>query len=440
MRDLLQELTTLHPKMIDLSLDRMHLLLDRLGSPHIHLPPVVHVAGTNGKGSTIAFTRALLEAAGLRVHVYTSPHLVRFNERIVLAGDDQVPRGQISDILLRPLLEMARDACGDTPITFFEITTLAAFLAFRQYKADVLILETGMGGRLDATNVVPHPLMTAITPIGFDHMNFLGNTLEAIAGEKAGIMKSGTPCMIGFQSAASLVMPVFRHHAAAINAPLAVQGIDWQTWPDEEGMGFQDQDVRWLLPPPGLSGQHQIDNAGLALKLARRCCQALQQPFDLAQARLGLQSVDWPARLQRIAGTDLWPEWPDTWSCWLDGGHNEDGARILAAQARQWKDQDGLPLDVICGMLSTKQPENFFTPLMPFIDRLITVPIPDDPLGRNPVDLAEYGTASGLKAIAASSIKTAMSHLLPAPMPGPRRVLICGSLHLAGAVLTLTTK
>ena len=435
MQDLLQELTTLHPKAIDLSLDRMVLVLERLGNPHHHLPPVVHVAGTNGKGSTIAFLRAILTAAGQRVHVYTSPHLVRFQERIVLNGRE------ITEDVLRPLLKEARTAAGDTPITFFEVTTLAAFLAFSRHPADVLILETGMGGRLDATNVVEKPLLTAITPIGFDHMNFLGKTLDKIAAEKAGIIKTGVPCLIGAQRDPDQVMPVFRDHAARVKAPLVEQGTDWQAWlrPDgvAGGMGFRDQDADWHLPLPALPGRHQIDNAGLALALARRVAQKLDFGLDAVIAAEGLQKTVWPGRLQKLSGQSLYPNFPENWECWLDGGHNEDGAHVLATQARAWKDQDGRPLDVVLGMLNTKQPEHFLTPLLPYIDRLVTVPIPDDPLGWNPLDLAEYGRLLGLATETAATVPLALQALKPAPEPGPRRVLICGSLHLVGAVLAL---
>lgn len=435
MQDLLHTLTTLHPKLIDLSLDRMMMVLERLGNPHQKIPPVVHVAGTNGKGSTIAFLRALLEAAGLRVHVYTSPHLVDFNERIVLGGCAAAPRGPIPDHLLQPLLEQARDAAGDTPITFFEVTTIAAFLAFARYDADIVILETGMGGRLDATNVIERPLLTAITAIGFDHMSFLGQTLPQIAGEKAGIIKTGVPCLIGVQSTPDMVMPVFTARAQACNAPLLAQGVDWQSWPTTTGMGYQDGAEAWPLPAPSLKGRHQIDNAGLALGLANKVLTALNRPFTPAIAASGVQNAIWPGRMQPIDIRPICPDFPDHWACWLDGGHNEDGARIIAAQARQWQDEDGRPLDLVLGMLTTKQPEHFLRPLLPFIDRLVTIPIPNDPLGWNPIDLATYGTALGLDTTHANTIAMGFQHLRTAPTPGPRRVLICGSLHLAGVIL-----
>ncbi|HZH26406.1 MAG TPA: folylpolyglutamate synthase/dihydrofolate synthase family protein [Azospirillaceae bacterium] len=422
---ILERLTHLHPKLIDLSLDRLWGLLDRLGNPHRHLPPVVHVAGTNGKGSTVAFLRAMLEAAGHRVHVYTSPHLVRFHERIRLAG-----RLIEDDALAALLVEIEAANAGD-PITFFEVTTCAAFLAFARTPADVVLLETGLGGRLDATNVVERPVCTAITRVSFDHMHFLGDTLAAIAGEKAGIMKPGVPAVVAPQLGDEVV-GVFRTRAAALGCDLRLYGEAWRTEPTADGFRFQSAARTLDLPPPGLLGAHQILNAGTAIA----CLEHVPLAVPDAAVRTGLHTVEWPARLQRLRRGPLPTGLPAGWELWLDGAHNDSGGEVLAAQAGVWARSDGLPLDIIFGGLNTRDPADVLRPLQPYITRFRGVTIPDTPNALT----ADAITAAAVRAgvggpLPADGVAAALADLTTLPA-GPRRILICGSLYLAGSVLT----
>ncbi len=346
----LERLKGLHPKVIDLSLDRVHRLLAALDHPERRLPPVVHVAGTNGKGSTVAFLRAMLEAAGYRVHVYTSPHLVRFHERIRLAGT------LIDDTHLAALLEECETANAGGPITFFEVTTVAAFLAFSRVPADVVLLETGLGGRLDATNVIDRPAVTAITRISYDHRQFLGKSLLEIASEKAGIFKPGVPVVLAEQPAAD-ALKALTLRATAIAAPIQ----PWTATPQPGGFRFESAKRRVDLPMPGLPGAHQIGNAGLALA----CLDHLPLAVDDAAVRRGLAAVEWPARLQRLTRGPLADSLPPDWELWLDGGHNDSAGEVLARQAVDWSVADDSragphggrrPLLLIYGMLASKDP------------------------------------------------------------------------------------
>ncbi len=412
----LERLTRLHPKVIDLSLGRIERLLAHLGHPELRLPPVVHVAGTNGKGSVIALLRAMLEADGRRTHVYTSPHLVRFHERIRLAGAP-IPE---SDLLA--LLQACEAANGEAPITFFEITTAAAFLAFAETPADVLLLEVGLGGRLDATNVIAEPALTAITPVSMDHMQYLGPTLAEIAFEKAGILKPGVTAVIGRQARAAA--EVIDKRAAEVAAPLLRQGRQWEVVPQGEGFHLRDGDETLELPRPALVGAHQFDNAGQAAVLARR--------LGLPQAAIaeGLQRVYWPARLQHLTHGPLVSSLPDGWQLWLDGGHNAQAGEILAAEAAGW-DQ---PLDLIYGMLNTKAAADFLKPLAGCVRRLRAVAIPGEPNSLSAAEAAAHAEACGISAQSAGDTATALRELVAAA-EGPGRVLICGSLYLAGKVL-----
>lgn len=423
----LARLLALHPKLIDYSLDRVHDMLHRVGDPHRALPPVVHVAGTNGKGSTVAFLRAMLEAAGKRVHVYTSPHLVLFHERIRLAGR------LIDDDALAALLEECERANGGAPITFFEITTVAALLAFARTPADVVLLETGLGGRLDATNVVDRPAVAAITRISFDHMAFLGDTLAKIAGEKAGIMKAGAPCVIGPQGDPA-VIEIFRERAAAVGAPLRVAGTDWRTEPRADGgFAYVSGDRRRELPAPGLLGAHQIGNAGTALA----CLDAL--PFTVPDAALaaGLRSVEWPGRMQRLRRGPLVDRLPAGWELWLDGAHNDSGGEVLAGQAARWAAADGRPLDGIFGGLNSRDPADLFRPMRPHLARLRAVAIPGAPNSHPAEAVVAAATRAGVTGTApAASVVDAVDDLVrAAPDGAPRRIVIFGSLYLAGTVL-----
>lgn len=417
----LDRLKALHPKVIDLSLDRIHRLLEALGNPHRRLPPVVHVAGTNGKGSTVAFLRAMLEAAGKRVHVYTSPHLVRFHERIRVAG------ALIGDDALTALLEECEGANAGNPITFFEITTAAAFLAFSRTPADAVLLETGLGGRLDATNVVDRPAVAAITRISYDHRHFLGDTLAAIAGEKAGILKPGVPAVLAPQPEEEAARTLTAR-AAAVGAPV----WGWSVAAEADGFRFDSAAAHRRLPRPGLAGAHQITNAGVALA----CLDHLPWTIDDGTAARGLAAVDWPGRLQRLTRGPLADALPAGWELWLDGGHNDSAGEVLAAHAAAWA-ADGRPLDLIYGMLASKEPAEFLAPLAPLVRRLRTVAIPGEDAALPPAAIATAGQSAGIAdAAPAESVAAALDSLRTADGRAPARVLICGSLYLAGAVLT----
>jgi dihydrofolate synthase/folylpolyglutamate synthase len=421
----LDRLKHLHPKVIDLSLGRTFRMLEAIGSPHRSLPPVVHVAGTNGKGSTIAFLRAFLEAAGKRVHVYTSPHLVRFHERIRLAGE------LIDDDYLAEILEECEQANQGEPITYFEITTAAAMLAFARSPADVVLLETGLGGRLDSTNVIERPAVTALTRISYDHMQFLGGTLSEIAGEKAGIMRSGVPSVVAPQPS-SEVISTFRERAASIGAPLFEAGQSWRSFAQGEGFRFESPSRTANLPLPALPGAHQIINAGVALA----CLDHLPNAAISDEAiRRGLAEVRWPGRLQRLTRGPLVDRLPPGWELWLDGGHNDSAGEVLGAQAACWRQTDGLPLKLIFGMLATKEPKDFLQPLSGFASSLRAVAIPGEEASLTPEDAASAARAVGIQdAEGVASVDAALDAVILHD-PRPTRVMICGSLYLAGAVL-----
>jgi dihydrofolate synthase/folylpolyglutamate synthase len=415
----LTRLMALHPKKIDLSLGRTLRMLELVGNPHLRLPPTVHVAGTNGKGSTVATMRACLEAAGLRVHVYTSPHLVRFNERIRLAGR------LIDEDALLAVLEECERANGGEPITFFEITTAAAFLAFARHPADVLLLETGLGGRLDSTNVVTHPVAAAITPISLDHQAFLGDTITAIAGEKAGILKPGAAAVIAPQAAEAEA--VIEARAVAIGAPLYRWEREWRCRAAGTGMRYEGARWRLDLPLPSLPGQHQIGNAGTAI-----ACLEQLSGFDLPDSAIGdgLRRIDWPARLQRLRHGPLIDLLPPGWELWLDGGHNPGAGAVLADAAEDWRDR---PLSMIVGMLNTKDASGFLAPMAPHARALYAVTIPGEENPHPADQIAASGRKVGIPSQVAVSVDAALRDIVAAG--GEGRVLICGSLHLAGVVL-----
>jgi dihydrofolate synthase/folylpolyglutamate synthase len=418
----LARLSGYFPKLIDLSLERMHRLLADLGNPQLRLAPVIHVAGTNGKGSTVAFMRAVLEAAGYRVHVYTSPHLVRFAERIRLAGS------LIDEGLLLQLLDHVEAANAGKPITFFEVTTAVAFVAFAQVPADVVLLETGLGGRYDATNVIAKPAVTALSSISMDHMQYLGATLAAIAGEKAAIMKPGVPSVSVAQSPEAAA--AIAQAAQAIGAPLKLQNRGWSIAERHDGLSFQGEHVAWKLPFPSLPGQHQYENAGLALA-------ALEQsgfPIPPFAARSGLRNVEWPARAQHLKHGPLVQALPSAWELWLDGGHNAGaGAVVASLAARQWSDA---PLHLICGMLTTKAANDYLRPLARIAASFTAVPIASSDLGFTPDDLAAAARSVGMNSVSIAANATAALAGILAREPARRaRVLICGSLYLAGEVL-----
>ena len=421
---ILERLTRLHPKLIDLGLERMERLLAAMGSPHRKLPPAVHVAGTNGKGSLVAYLRGMVEAAGYRAHVYTSPHLVHFNERIRVAGQ------LISDDLLEDVLTECEEANAGQPITFFEITTVAAFLAFARVPADIAIIEVGMGGRLDTTNVID-PILSAITPIGYDHTGFLGDTLEKIAGEKAGILKHAVPAVIGRQREASA--GVIAARAGQLAAPLFRMGREWQVNPTDRGFRYESDLMTLDLPAPALAGAHQIDNAATAVACVERL-RAANFEIDDAAIRKGLATVEWPARLQRLTRGPLVDALPPGCELWLDGGHNEDCGIALARMAADWaKEPAPLPLYLVFGMLTTKDAAGFLRPLARHARSARAVPIADH-AAYTPREASAYAVEVGIDCQPANDIGAALEDLL-VTQPAPMRILICGSLYLAGAVL-----
>ena len=420
--EILNRLSDLHPKAIDLSLDRIERLLATLGRPQDRLPTVVHVAGTNGKGSVVAFLRAMLEAAGLRVHVYTSPHLVRFTERIVLASRE------IGEAALVALLQDCERRNAGAPITIFEIITAAAFLGFARERADVTLLETGLGGRLDATNVVARPALTAITPVSLDHQGFLGETLGAIAYEKAGILKRGVGCVVAAQEPAAAA--TIRARAAAVGTSLFEEGRDWRVDVAGNGLRYEDERTALTLPRPALAGVHQVHNAGAAIACA--LCLAGSIPGVSAEAiGQGLRGVRWPARLQCLSGGRLASLLPASWELWLDGGHNPGAAAVLAQHLAGWRDR---PLFLVIGMLRSKDAAAFLRPLAPHARRLLAVPVPEEPASLRAEEVAEIAKAAGIAAEAEGGAVAALQRLAAAA-EGPARVLICGSLYLAGHVL-----
>lgn len=416
---ILARLSRLHPKLIDLSLERMLPLLERLGNPHDHLPPVIHVAGTNAKGSTIAYLRAFLEAAGKSVHVYNSPHLVRFNERIRLAGKLVGTRR-----LNATLEEVERVNAGD-PITFFEVTTVAAFKLYAETPADFLLLETGMGGIYDTTNVVKHPLGTIITPIDYDHQRFLGNTLAEIAGNKAGILKRGARAVMGLQHDES--RKVLERAAHRLGVRPIWQGEDFHGAEQDGRLVYQDGAGLLDLPPPALRGPHQFDNATLAIAAARH----FGLPVDDRAFAEGLRKVTWPARMQALRDGKLRDLLSPSHELWLDGGHNAHG---LAALARTFAELGGnKPLVLVVGMMNTRAPEDVLAPLRDLSPvKVLAVTIPGE---INALPAAEIADRARSMGFAATPVRSVRSAILQAAAIPDARVLVCGSLYLAGDVL-----
>ena len=431
---LLAALKLLHPKLIDLSLGRIERLLAKLGDPHLRLPPVIHIAGTNGKGSVTAYLKAILQAAGARVHVYTSPHLVRFHERIEVADSDGRAR-PISEAALVDVLVRTQAVNDGDDITQFEITTAAAFLAFAETPADVLLLEVGLGGRLDATNVVPHPALTIITPVSMDHADKLGATVEKIAAEKAGILKRGTTCVVARQSPE--VLDVIRVEAAKARARLVIGGEDFDAY-EQSGRLVVQLETRVLdLPCPALLGRHQIGNAGTAVAAALEL--ARQKPalqIDERAIERGLVEVRWPARMQRLDAGPLPALLTRPGSeLWLDGGHNPAAGEVLAQTLADLEDRSSKPLYLIVGMMGLKDAAGFLAPFRGLARHVVTVPIPgahEAPFA--PDRLAAVARDVGLDAEIGTGIEAALRRT-DALTDGPKRVLICGSLYLAGHVL-----
>ena len=420
-------LLTLHPKRIDLALDRMWRILDALGHPERRVPPVIHVAGTNGKGSAIAFMRAMLEAAGRSVHVYTSPHLVRFNERFRVGA----PGGGhlVSDDALAVALEECERANGNAPITVFEIETAAAFLLFSQNPADVLLLEVGLGGRLDATNVIEKLLASVIMPVSMDHLEFLGDTLEAIAGEKAAILKPGVPGVIAPQPGA--VLSVIERQARKVRAPLHVAGEHWNVYEEHGRLVYQDDEGLLDLPAPKLPGQHQFDNAGVAIAALR--ASGLKLPN--AAFERGIVKVEWPARLQLLSHGALKDIAPPDSELWLDGGHNADGGRAVAAALGGFEERVSRPLVLVIGMLATKDCGGYLQNFSGMARRVIAIPIPHQEKSLSAEAVAQAARNVGIPAERYGTIEAALAAIGRLELEPAPRILIAGSLYLAGEVL-----
>lgn len=428
---LLADMKLLHPKLIDLSLGRVERLLAKLGNPHMALPAVVHIAGTNGKGSVTAYLKAMLTAAGKRVHVYTSPHLVRFHERIELATAPGLTQ-PISEADLVDVLSRTQSVNSGDDITQFEITTAAAFLAFAEHAAEFVLLEVGLGGRLDATNVIERPELTVLTPISHDHADKLGNTIQAIASEKAGILKRGARCVVSQQE--DEVLDVIARQAARVGAPLIVWGQDYDAYEQRGRLVVQRSDQLLDLPLPALIGRHQIINAGTAVAAALELDGA---QIDEHAIERGLVSARWPARMQRIDGGPLPALLRSGSELWLDGGHNPAAGLFLAQSLADLEERSPKPLYLVVGMLGLKDAAGFLGSFRGLARHVVGVPIPgshEAPF--SPEALADAARSVSLSAEAGASVEAALKRI-DAIDPGPKRVLITGSLYLAGHVLAL---
>ena len=418
-------LSALHPKRIDLSLDRMHRVLARLDNPEKKVPPVIHVAGTNGKGSTVAYLRAILESAGLRAHVYTSPWLVRINECFRLAGR------LVGDDELQVALERVEAANAGEPLTFFEAKTAAGFCLFAQHPADVLLLEVGLGGRLDSTNVIEAPLASVITPVSMDHMEFLGDNLTSIAGEKAAIIKHNVPVISAEQPAEAVA--VIERQARRMRAPLHAAGQQWHVSIERGRLVYQDDRGLMDLAAPKLFGRHQFDNAGLAIATLRAI-----DTIKLPQAAYeGIVNAEWPARMQRLASGKLIELGPPGCEIWLDGGHNAEGGRVAAAALGDLEERVSRPLVVIAGMMGNKDAGAFLANFAGLTRHILAVEIPGQDNAMPPDRLADTARAQGMRVELAGSIEAALCGIAKLAYEVPPRILITGSLYLAGHVLDI---
>ena len=429
---LLAQLHRLHPLLIDLSLDRIRDLMGKLDHPERRLPAVIHVAGTNSKGSTIAFMQAMLQAAGLRVHTYTSPHLVRFHERIQLAGDGNRTR-PISEAGLVDVLSRVTVANDGAPMTFFEITTAAAFLAFSETPADVVLLEVGLGGRLDATNLVDRPALSVITPISIDHADKLGDTLEQIAFEKAGILKSDVTAVIGPQSPAALA--AIEHVASRVNAPLMLHGAQHDAFEERGRLIYQGERSLLDLPLPALIGRNQICNAGVAIAAVS---QVFPDQIPTEAYEQGLLEARWPARFSRLCAAPFRQWVAAETELWLDGGHNPAAGVALAQTLADLEERASKPTFLVCAMMAQKDAAGFLQPFQGLAKGLVAVTIPGENNAMPAAELKQHACDAGLRASEAGDIRNAIN-MIEEIAPGPKRILICGSLYLAGHVLAHRT-
>ncbi len=427
---LMARFLALHPRTIDLSLGRIQRLLARLNHPERRLPPVIHVAGTNGKGSTIAFMRAILEAGGMAAHVYTSPHLVRFHERIRLGG---IGGGQfVAEDRLAEAFRRCEAANAGEPITVFEITTAAALLLYAECPADVLLLEVGLGGRADATNVIDAPACAVVTPIGRDHAEYLGDTVESVATEKAGIFKRGCPAVIAAQDYAEADAVLCRAAEAIGAGPVSIGNQDFSVHEERGRLVYQDETDLFDLPRPKLAGRHQFVNAGTAIAALRA---AGFGDIGTVALERGLADVDWPGRLQRLGRGRRAAQVPKGAELWLDGGHNIDGGRILAAAMGDLGERSDAPLVLVVGLLGTKDADGFLRHFVGLARALIAVPITGSMAARPADEVARIGEGVGLSARTAPSVEAALAMVGDIAFERPPRILICGSLYLAGMVL-----
>lgn len=426
----IEKLMGLHPKGYDLSLDRIRRLLDLLGNPERRLPPVIHVAGTNGKGSATAFCRALLEAQGLSVHVHTSPHLVRWHERYrigVKGGPGQI----VDDALFADALRRVADANGGQSITVFEILTAVTFLLFSEQPADVAVIEVGLGGRFDATNVVEKPAVSIIQPISLDHQAYLGDRVELIAAEKAGIMKRGVPVVIGHQEFEG-ARDVLIGTAERLGCPLSVFSQDFLAYEEFGRLVYQDEFCLMDLPLPRLPGRHQIGNAATAI----RAVKAAGFPVNEMIAEKAMLSVEWPGRLQRLTEGHLVDHAPAGAEIWLDGGHNPGAGEVIAEAMAAMEERKARPLHLVVGMINTKDPIGYFRAFAGIAHAVYTVPIEGSDVGLDPVALAQSAADAGLTALPAGSLGEALDAIAERTAGGPPpRIMIGGSLYLAGNVL-----
>ncbi len=426
----IEKLMGLHPKGYDLSLDRIRRLLEVLGNPHLKLPPVIHVAGTNGKGSATAFCRALLEAQGLSVHVHTSPHLVRWHERYrigVKGGSGQI----VDDAMFADALRRVAEANGGKSITVFEILTAVTFILFSEQPADVVVLEVGLGGRFDATNVVEKPAVCIVQPISLDHQAYLGDRVELIAAEKAGIMKRGVPVVIGHQEFDG-AKDVLISTAERLGCPLAVFAQDFLAYEEFGRLVYQDEFGLMDLPLPRLPGRHQIGNAATAI----RAVKAAGYPVTEEIAEKATLSVEWPGRLQRLTEGRLVERAPAGAEIWLDGGHNPGAGEVIAEAMAAMEERQARPLHLVIGMINTKDPIGFFRAFVDIAHNVYTVPITGSDVGLDPVALAQSAAEAGLKALPMGSLGQALDAIRERSEGGiPPRIMIGGSLYLAGNVL-----
>lgn len=421
---LIEQLSQIHPKGFDLSLNRISGLLDKLGNPHREIPPAFHVAGTNGKGSTLAFIRAILEAAGYRVHVHTSPHLVNWQERYRLAGK------LVDDDTLADAIERVAEANGGKPITIFEIMSAVMFVLFSEHPADFSLVEVGLGGRADATNMIEKPLVCAISPIALDHQAYLGDTIEKIALEKAGIIKPGRPVAIGNQSDAARA--VIEDVASDRNAPCVIAGQDFDNYRDATGFVYQDEDGLLDLPLPRLLGEHQLDNAALAIAAIRKSCTKV--PVEAFSA--GMKSVSWPGRMEKLAPGRIAAQFNQAVSIWIDGGHNPSAGAAIAAELKRQSREANIRLVMICGMINTKEPLGYFQPFSDLNAEVITVPVSMSDASIDPEELAGTASKAGLEASSAANVEEAIENAVERLGSDPQaKVLFCGSLYLVGEIL-----